>query len=63
MAVRSGRYSGAVGRGRRPVANAEIDTAMHDDAVAKSLARLGAGVGSEVAKSVPLLRAAGVVAE
>jgi tripartite-type tricarboxylate transporter receptor subunit TctC len=58
--------------------NAEFDKAMRDDAVAKSLAKLGADlpppesrtprvlanlVGSEVAKWVPLLRAAGVVAD
>ncbi len=58
--------------------NAEVDRAMHDDTVAKSLAKLGADlpppetrtpqvlanlVGSEVAKWVPLLRAAGVVGE
>jgi hypothetical protein len=61
MAVRSGRNSGA-GRGRRLVADAEVDTAMREDAVAKSLAQPGADVGSEVDKWVPLLCAAGVVA-
>jgi tripartite-type tricarboxylate transporter receptor subunit TctC len=58
--------------------NAALDAAMHEEAVAKSLAKLGADlpppagrtpqaladlVGSEVAKWVPLLRAAGVVGE
>jgi tripartite-type tricarboxylate transporter receptor subunit TctC len=58
--------------------NAEVDKAMRDEAVAASLATLGADlpapdqrtpqvlanlVGSEVAKWVPLLRAAGVVGE
>jgi tripartite-type tricarboxylate transporter receptor subunit TctC len=58
--------------------NAEVDKAMRDDAVAKSLAKLGADlplpesrtpqvlanlVGSEIVKWVPLLRAAGVAGE
>ena len=58
--------------------NAEVDKAMRDEAVAKSLATLGADlpapdqrtpqvlanlVGTEVVKWVPLLRAAGVVGE